>query len=307
MKKITIGCRGSKLSLAYVAKVKNLIIEKSKDLKDNDLVIKTIKTSGDIHSDIKLSEIGGKNLFCKEIEENLLENNIDIAVHSLKDMESEQHENLMIGAYIKRNDPRDVLICKKINNFNELSKGAKIGSSSRRRELQLKRINKNISVLNIRGNIDTRIQKLEDQKLDAIVLAAAGVKSLNLENKIGLAFDMNEILPAVGQGIIAVQCRKDNEFIKDIIKKINDNETSLCAIAERKMLQTIGGDCETAIGGIAQIVNNKLVLKAQLFSDEGNESFDYNFTGNDEDAAYIGKTVGEKLLSLAGDKFKKKR
>ena len=307
MKKITIGSRGSKLSLAYVAKVKNFILEKSKDFKDNDLVIKTIKTSGDIHSDIKLSEIGGKNLFCKEIEENLLENNIDIAVHSLKDMESEQHENLMIGAYIKRNDPRDVLICKKINNFNELSKGAKIGSSSRRRELQLKRINKNISVLNIRGNIDTRIQKLEDQKLDAIVLAAAGVKSLNLENKIGLAFDMNEILPAVGQGIIAVQCRKDDEFIKNIIKKINDNETSLCAIAERTMLQTIGGDCETAIGGIAQIVNNKLVLKAQLFSDEGNESFDYNFTGNDEDAAYIGKTVGEKLLSLAGDKFKKKR
>ena len=307
MKKITIGSRGSKLSLAYVAKVKNFILEKSKDLKDNDLVIKTIKTSGDIHSDIKLSEIGGKNLFCKEIEENLLENNIDIAVHSLKDMESEQHANLMIGAYIKRNDPRDVLICKKINNFNELSKGAKIGSSSRRRELQLKRINKNISVLNIRGNIDTRIQKLEDQKLDAIVLAAAGVKSLNLENKIGLAFDMNEILPAVGQGIIAVQCRKDDEFIKNIIKKINDNETSLCAIAERTMLQTIGGDCETAIGGIAQIVNNKLVLKAQLFSDEGNESFDYNFTGNDEDAVYVGKTVGEKLLSLAGDKFKKKR
>ena len=307
MKKITIGARGSKLSLAYVEKVKRLILEKSKSLKEDDFVIKKIKTSGDIHSDIKLSEIGGKNLFCKEIEENLLENNIDIAVHSLKDMESEQHKNLMIGAYIKRNDPRDVLICKKINNFNELSKGAKVGSSSRRRELQLKRINKNISVLDIRGNIDTRIQKLEDQKLDAIVLAAAGLKSLNLENKIGLAFDMNEILPAVGQGIIAVQCRKDNEFIKDIIKKINDNETSLCAIAERKMLQTIGGDCETAIGGIAQIVNNKLVLKAQLFSDEGNESFDYNFTGNDEDAAYIGKTVGEKLLNLAGDKFKKKR
>ena len=243
MKKITIGSRGSKLSLAYVAKVKNFILEKSKDLKDIDLVIKTIKTSGNIHSDTKLSEIGGKNLFCKEIEENLLENNIDISVHSLKDMESEQHENLMIGAYIKRNDPRDVLICKKISNFNELSKGAKIGSSSRRRELQLKRINKNISVLNIRGNIDTRIQKLEDQKLDAIVLAAAGVKSLNLENKIGLAFDMSEILPAVGQGIIAVQCRKDDEFIKNIIKKINDNETSLCATAERTMLQTIGGDC----------------------------------------------------------------
>jgi len=306
MKKITIGARGSKLSLAYVEKVKNLILEKSKDLNDGDFVIKTIKTSGDIHSDVKLSEIGGKNLFCKEIEENLLENNIDIAVHSLKDMESEQNESLMIGAYVKRNDPRDVLICNKIKNFNELSKGAKIGSSSRRRELQLKKINKNVSVLNIRGNIDTRIQKLEDKKLDAIVLAAAGVKSLNLENKIGLVFDTNEILPAVGQGIIAVQCRKDDGPIKDAIKKINDKETSLCAIAERKMLQTIGGDCETAIGGLAEITNNNLILKAQLFSDEGDESFDYKFTGRDVDAANIGKTVGEKLLNLAGKKFKRR-
>jgi hydroxymethylbilane synthase len=306
MKKITIGARGSKLSLAYVEKVKNLILEKSKDLNNGDFVIKTIKTSGDIHSDIKLSEIGGKNLFCKEIEENLLENNIDIAVHSLKDMESEQNESLMIGAYIKRNDPRDVLICNKIKNFNELSKGAKIGSSSRRRELQLKKINKNVSVLNIRGNIDTRIKKIEGQKLDAIVLAAAGVKSLNLENKIGLVFDVNEILPAVGQGIIAVQCRKDDGLIKDTIKKINDTETSLCAIAERKMLQTIGGDCETAVGGLAEITNNNLILKAQLFSDEGNESFDYKFTGRDVDAANIGKTVGEKLLNLAGKKFKRR-
>ena len=220
--------------------------------------------------------------------------------------ESEQNENLMIGAYVKRNDPRDVLICNKIQNFNELSKGAKIGSSSKRRELQLKKINKNVSVLNIRGNIDTRIQKLEDQKLDAIVLAAAGVKSLNLENKIGLVFDTNEILPAVGQGIIAVQCRKDDGPIKDTIKKINDTETSLCAIAERKMLQTIGGDCETAIGGLAEITNNNLILKAQLFSDEGDESFDYKFTGRDVDAANIGKTVGEKLLNLAGKKFKRR-
>ena len=306
MKKITIGARGSKLSLAYVEKVKNLILEKSKDLNDSDFVIKTIKTSGDIHSDVKLSEIGGKNLFCKEIEENLLENNIDIAVHSLKDMESEQNENLMIGAYVKRNDPRDVLICNKIKNFNELSKGAKIASSSRRRELQLKKINKNVSVLNIRGNIDTRIQKLEDKKLDAIVLAAAGVKSLNLENKIGLVFDTNEILPAVGQGIIVVQCRQNDGPIKDTIKKINDTETSLCAIAERKMLQTIGGDCETAIGGLAEITNNNLILKAQLFSDEGDESFDYKFTGRDVDAANIGKTVGEKLLNLAGKKFKRR-
>ena len=306
MKKITIGARGSKLSLAYVEKVKNLILEKSKDLNDGDFVIKIIKTSGDIHSDIKLSDIGGKNLFCKEIEENLLENNIDIAVHSLKDMETKQNENLTIGAYVKRNDPRDVLICNKVNNFSELPKDFKIGSSSRRRELQLKKINKNILVSNIRGNIDTRIKKLEKKELDAIILAAAGVKTLKLENKIGLVFDTSEILPAIGQGIIAVQCRKDNESIKNIIKRINDKETYLCAKAERKILQTIGGDCETAIGGLAKITNNNLELKAQLFSDKGDKSFDYGLTGPELDAADIGKTVGEKLLKLAGTEFKKK-
>jgi len=306
MKKITIGARGSKLSLAYVEKVKSLILEKSKNLNDSDVVVKTIKTSGDIHSDKKLSDIGGKNLFCKEIEESLLENKIDMAVHSLKDMETKQNNNLIIGAYIKRNDPRDVLICKKIKNFDELPAGVKIGSSSRRRELQLKKINKDVSVLNIRGNIDTRILKLEDKELDAIILAAAGIKSLNMENKIGLVFETDQILPAVGQGIIAVQCRSDDEIIKNTLKKINDTETSLCATAEREMLQTIGGDCETAVGGLAEINNNNLKLKAQLFSDNGEDNFDYEFTGKDIDASNIGKKVGETLLFKAGEKFKKK-
>jgi hydroxymethylbilane synthase len=289
MKKIIIGARGSKLSLAYVSKVKSLILESTKDV---DIHIKTIKTSGDIHQDIKLSEIGGKSLFCKEIEENLIKNNIDIAVHSLKDMESAEHEDLMIGAFIKRNDPRDVLVSSKIKKINELKNNIIIGSSSRRRELQLKKINKNILIVNLRGNIDTRIKKIKEKKLDAIILAAAGIKSLNLENKIGLTFEISEILPAVGQGIIAVQCRKDDKLISEIIKKIEDKETSLCAKAERKMLQTIGGDCETAIGGLAEIHNNNLKLKAQLFSDLGDESFDYELNGKDVDATYIGKVVG---------------
>jgi hydroxymethylbilane synthase len=221
-------------------------------------------------------------------------------------MESVEHKDLMIGAFIKRNDPRDTLVSKKIKKLSELNSNITIGSSSRRRELQLKKINKKISVVNLRGNIDTRIQKIEEKKLDAIILAAAGIKSLKLENKIGLIFETNEMLPAVGQGIIAVQCRKDDKLISDIIKKINDRETSLCAKAERKMLQTIGGDCETAIGGLAEIYNNNLKLKAQLFSDLGDESFEYELTGRDVDASYVGKAVGEKLLSLAGEKFKKK-
>ena len=303
MKKIIIGARGSKLSLAYASKVKDLILKSSKGI---DIHIKIIKTSGDIHKDTKVSEIGGKNLFCKEIEEKLIENNIDIAVHSLKDMESFEHKELIIGAFIKRNDPRDTLVSNKIKNLRELSEDTIIGSGSRRRELQLKKLNKNISVTSIRGNIDTRIKKVEENKFDAIILAAAGLKSLNLESKISFTFKTYEMLPAVGQGIIAVQCRKHDELIFDIIKKINDKETSLCAMAERKMLQTIGGDCETAVGGLAEIHNNNLRLKAQLFSDIGEDDFNYELTGKDTDASSIGKAVGEKLLSLAGDKFKKK-
>ena len=150
-----------------------------------------------------------------------------------------------------------------------------------------------------------KINKINENKLDGIILAAAGVKSLKLDKKISFTFNCEHILPAVGQGIIAVQCRKEDE-IKNLIKRINDSATSLCAIAERKMLQTIGGDCDTAIGGLAEIENHNLKLKAQLFSDSGQESFEYELTGREVDASFIGKSVGERLLNLAGEKFKKK-
>jgi len=303
MKRITIGARGSKLSLAYVQRVKKLILQTSKNI---DIEIKTIKTSGDIHQDKRLSEIGGKNLFCKEIEENLLENNIDIALHSLKDMESAEHKDLIIGAYIERNDHRDILISSKIKKLTDITKGIVIGSSSKRRELQLKKIDKDITVINVRGNVDTRIKKLEEKKFDAIILAAAGVKSLNLENKISLFFKTSEILPAVGQGIVALQCRKNDKLIFDIIQKVNNKNSSLCAIAERTMLKTIGGDCETAVGGFAEITNEILKLKAQLFSNDGKDCYEFELTGQDVDAVNVGKKVGTRLLSLAGDKYKAK-
>tara|TARA_B100001027_G_C16216439_1_gene307683 strand:+ start:100 stop:1017 length:918 start_codon:yes stop_codon:yes gene_type:complete len=305
MTKITIGSRGSKLSLAYVAKVKELLLKKNKELKQENIELKIIKTSGDANQKDRISDIGGKNLFCKEIEENLLKKNIDIAVHSLKDMESFENEKLLIGAYIKRNDHRDVMISKKIKNILDLKSGTKIGSSSKRRELQLKKINNKISVVNIRGNIDTRVKNLYKSDLDGIILAAAGVKTLKLNNEIGFIFEVKDILPAVGQGIIAVQCRKDDK-IKEFIHRINDKETYLCAVAERKMLQTIGGDCETAVGGLAEIKGNNLKLKAQLFSDNGKESFEHELKGRKVDASFIGKSVGERLLIMAGEKFKKK-
>tara|TARA_Y100000996_G_scaffold93959_1_gene66652 strand:- start:8946 stop:9866 length:921 start_codon:yes stop_codon:yes gene_type:complete len=306
MKKITIGARGSKLSQAYVGKVKELILRNNENFSKESIVVKTIKTSGDIYNKSKLSEIGGKKLFCKEIEEDLLANNIDIAVHSLKDMESEEHSDLMIGAFIKRNDPREALISEKIKDLNKLKPNTKIGSSSRRRELQLKRVNKNFNFVNMRGNIDTRINKFPNNNLDGIILAAAGVKSLNLEKKISLIFETSQMMPSLGQGIIAVQCRKNDMFVQNILKEINDNDTSLCAKAERNLLKTIGGDCDTAIGGLAIINGQNLILKAELFSDDGKDKFTCEISGKINEAFKIGKTAGQKLLELAGSKFKLK-
>jgi hydroxymethylbilane synthase len=306
MTKITIGARESKLSIAYVEKVKELLIQRNKDLNEENIYFKAIKTSGDVNQNIKLSQIGGKNLFCKEIEEKLLNKEIDIAVHSLKDMESVEDKHLIIGAYIKRNDFKDVIISNKIKSLEDLKEKIVIGSSSRRRELQLKKINKNISVTNIRGNIDTRIKKLEEGKLDGIILAAAGVKSLNLDNKISLSFKIEEVMPAVGQGIIAVQCNKNDDAVIKLLRNINDQETETCAKSERAMLQAIGGDCETAVGGLAIVENDNLKLRAQLFSDTGLESYEHELTGKISESIKIGKRVGEELLKLAGSEFKKK-
>ena len=306
MTKITIGARGSKLSITYVKKVKELLIQKNKDLNEENIHFKPIKTSGDINQNVKLSEIGGKKLFCKEIEQKLLNKEIDIAVHSLKDMETKEDDKLTIGAFIKRNDFRDVIISSKIKSLMDLQKKIVIGSSSRRRELQLKKINRNISVTSIRGNIDTRIKKIEEHKLDGIILAAAGVKSLNLNNKIGLIFKIEEVLPAAGQGVIAAQCNKNDITIKNFLRNINDQETEICARSERAVLEAIGGDCETAVGCLAVVENNNLKLIAQLFSDIGLKSYEYEMTGKINDAVKIGKSVGKELLKLAGSEFKKK-
>ena len=305
MKKIKIGARGSKLSLAYAAKVKKLISESEPSLSSEDIEIHSIKTSGDIFNDKKLSEIGGKNLFCKEIEESLLRKEIDIAVHSLKDMASEEIPSLNIAAYIKRNDPRDAFVSFKHSDIKELKSGI-MGSSSRRRDLQLKLMNEDILVKNIRGNIDTRIQKLKDGLYDGIVLAIAGIKTLRLEENVKYIFSAEEMLPAVGQGIIAVQCRNNDTDTIKFLKKINSEETELCAIAERSLLKSLSGDCDTAIGGLATIQNNELILSAQLFSDSGDQDFVYKANGKIEEGVSIGKIVATELLKKAGNSFKKK-
>jgi hydroxymethylbilane synthase len=195
-----------------------------------------------------------------------------------------------------------VFVSFKFKNLNELQ-GAVIGSSSRRRDLQLKEINKETKVKNIRGNIDTRIQKLKDGLYDGIVLALAGIKTLKLEEYSTQILSKDEMMPAVGQGVIAAQCRKEDSYINNLLEKIDHKITRQCATAERSLLKTIGGDCHTAVGGLAIIENNELILSAQLFSDNGEKSFTHKVKGNKDDGKKIGKLIGDKLLTLAGNDF----
>ena len=303
--KIIIGSRGSKLSLAYANKVKDLI--SGLDLAHKKKIeIQTIKTSGDLFQSKKISEIGGKNLFCKEIEDKLISKEIDIAVHSLKDMDSIETKGLIIQAYIKRNDPRESFVSKKFKKLSELN-NAKIGSSSRRRELQLKLLNKNIKVENIRGNVDTRIKKVESGEYDGAVLAIAGLKTLKLQNYVQEIFSVKNFIPTAGQGIIATQCREDNNDIRKILKKINHHETELCALAERNFLKTLGGDCDTAVGCSAILNEKKIEINAQLFSDDGKKVFNVMKSGEVNEPELLGRLAGEEILTKSGNDFSKKR
>ena len=303
--KITIGARGSKLSLAYANKVKSNILSQVQGI-DREIIIKKIKTSGDLFQNKKISEIGGKDLFCKEIEEKLIKKEIDIAVHSLKDMDSEETKGLTIHAYLERNDARETFVSKSFNKISDIKEG-KIGSSSKRRELQVKLLNKNIKVESIRGNVDTRIEKIERGEYDGVILALAGLETLNLKNHIKQIFSLKEFIPTAGQGIIAVQCRENDEYVKKILKKINHTSTEICALAERSFLKTLGGDCDTAVGCSAVLKGNNIDLEAQLFSDDGKEVYNVIKSGKSTDPQSLGKVAGEEILKKAGKNFIKKR
>ena len=303
-KKIIIGTRGSKLSLAYAGRVKNLLVGLDQSLK-NQIEIKIIKTTGDLNVDKKISELGGKNYFCKEIEDQLQNKKINVAVHSLKDMETFENKNLVVAAYLKRNDPRDILVMKDKTSISS-SENCLIGSSSKRRELQMKLVFKNFVTKQIRGNIDTRIEKVNEGKFDGVMLAAAGLKTLNLESYISRYFSINEIIPAAGQGVIAVQCRSDEKEIKKTLSKISDDDTKICASCEKELLKTIRGDCHTAVGAYAEIKSNKLRLIAKLFSDDEKRYFYSEASGAASEYSEIGKKVGLELLEKSGDSYKKK-
>ena len=303
-KKIIIGSRSSKLALIYAEIAKNKIFEFKSDFRIENIDIKKITTKGDEVQNVRLSDIGGKGLFSKKIEEQLLNKNIDIAVHALKDLPSIETKNLIVDVYLKRADPREILISKNNINFYELENKSIIGTSSFRREAQIKQLRKDLIIKLIRGNVDTRIRKLEGNEYDAIILAFAGIKMLGKKEKISQIFSVKEILPSVGQGIIAIQSRINDKKINNIIKKVNHKETYLCALAEREMLKVLGGVCETAVAGLATVKNKKIFLNCELFSIDGKKKFTFNIDGKKNEAKKIGHKAGLNLISQAGDSYK---
>ena len=302
-KKFIIGSRGSNLSLAYTNHVKNLLMQSNSQFDENSIDIKIIKTSGDIFQNKRISDIGGKGVFCKQIEEELLESKIDLAVHSLKDLPTKMTDGLCVNAVVKRNDPRDAFLSYSSRSFKELKPNSKIGTSSFRRQAQLNLLRTDLEIVTMRGNIDTRIAKLKNHEYDAIVLSLAGIKMLNLTNEVKEIFTIEQMMPAIGQGVIALQCRKNDEKTLKILKEINHKETYCCIQAERALLEAIGGDCDTAIGGLSKLTNDKILLKSELFSNDGKKKFEFQSSGHFSEAKEIGCKVGKELLKKAGSDF----
>ena len=299
--KFIIGTRGSQLAQIYTEKVINHL----KKISSTHIETKKIVTSGDENQKDRLSNIGGKGLFSKKIEIELINNNIDIAVHALKDMPSIETEGLITNFYLKRNSPNEIFISNDNINFLDLKPNSIIGTSSYRREYQLKSIRSDLNYKLIRGNVDTRIKKLENGDYDAILLSKAGIEALGLTNKITHEFNTEELIPCAGQGIIAIQCRENDQEIINILEKINDDQSRIIANAERKILKILEGDCDTAVGVYAKIDKDLVNIKAELFSVDGKQRF---FVDESEDKKMIEDLsikIGEKLKSESKGSYKR--
>jgi len=299
--KFIIGTRGSQLAQIYTEKVINHL----KKVSSTHIETKKIVTSGDENQKDRLSNIGGKGLFSKKIEIELINNNIDIAVHALKDMPSIETEGLITNFYLKRNSPNEIFISNNNINFQDLKPNSIIGTSSYRREYQLKSIRSDLNYKLIRGNVDTRIKKLENGDYDAILLSKAGIEALGLTNKITHEFNTEELIPCAGQGIIAIQCRENDQEIINILEKINDDQSRIIANAERKILKILEGDCDTAVGVFAKIDKDFVNIKAELFSVDGKQRF---FVDESEDKKMIEDLsikIGEKLKSESKGSYKR--
>lgn len=297
MQTVKIAGRKSKLAVIQTQSVIDLLKQKYKDV--NFEIVK-VETLGDKNLKEKLSEIGTKGLFTFEIEQMLLNGSVDMAVHSLKDMPTDFIQDLKIGAYIKRDSNKDVIVFNKdYKSVKDLPTNAKIGTSSLRREVQIKKIGKDFEVANIRGNIHTRLQKMKEENFDAIILAKSALTRLNLQNK--LLFEELPFVSAAGQGCICVQVKKDNDKIEKMLDFLNDVETQNCVMAEREFLHTIGGGCHTPVGAYCQKVGQFYHIDAFVSSLDGKRYLSCEMKS--KDSSNLGKKSAENLISKGANEI----
>lgn len=300
VREILIGTRASKLALKQAQEVKEHLILSRPEYQNQPHLIKiiTFKTTGDKIVDRSLVEIGGKGLFIKEIEEALLAKQIDIAVHSMKDMPGFFSDGLDIFAVLKREDARDAFISKQYSSIANLPLNAVVGTSSPRRAALILNLRPDLKIVNFRGNIDTRLHKLQDNQVDATILAVAGLSRINMQNQITKIIDAGEMLPAVGQGALALQARSDDKFMIKILESLNHQESKICVDAERAFLKTINGSCKTPLAAYCQIKNNQLFLEVLLASLDGKKIYRTSRTGELQDAVALGNDAGEEIKKV---------
>lgn len=294
-----IGTRASKLALIQAAEVKNLLLAKT-SLTEAQIEIVTFTTSGDKIQDRNLAEIGGKGLFIKELEEALLAQKIDIAIHSAKDVPPVVHQNTKIAGFTTRKDPRDYFISQKFNSIEELPQHAVVGTSSARRKAILLRIRPDLNVVNFRGNVDTRLGKLADGKVDATILATCGLSRLQKEIAPQNIIALETMLPASGQGSLAIQIREDDAAAHDFVRQINDEGSEICVAAERAFLRELGASCKTPVAAYCQLENGALNLRTIIFDFDGSEIFaTHNSGSRHEGEALALKAAQETKLQAA--------
>ncbi len=300
---LRIGTRGSPLALAQANEVRDRLADAHTALPADAIEIVVISTTGDRVQDRPLAEIGGKGLFTLEIEEGLSSGDIDLAVHSMKDMPTELPRGLDIPCLLPREDPRDVLISHSATGLADLPQGAVIGSASLRRRAQLLHRRPDLEMVNLRGNVQTRLRKVEAGEVDATLLALAGLKRLGLAGRGEIALPPEVMLPAVAQGAIGIECRADDDRILALLAPLNDATTATCVAAERGLLAALDGSCRTPIAGHAVLKGEDLHLRALVLRPDGSEALETERRGSAADAATLGRDAGQELRRRAGPDY----
>ncbi|MFL6578882.1 MAG: hydroxymethylbilane synthase [Povalibacter sp.] len=297
---LRIATRQSRLALWQAEHVASRLREAHRGL---DVVLVPMTTQGDRVLDRPLAEVGGKGLFIKELEVALQEERADIAVHSMKDVPSELPPGMTLAAMLTRADPRDAFVSRKYSHFHELPQNARVGTSSLRRQSQLKALRPDIEITALRGNVDTRLRKLDEGQYDAIILAAAGLKRLGFDKRITHLIDVEHSLPAVGQGIVGIECRATDSRSIELASALNDNDARVCCESERAFALRLQGSCQSPIAGFATLEGDQLELRGVVASEDGATVYRGSISGSRENAQSLGVELAERLLGAGAEEL----